>query len=182
MVSRRSLLIQKLQLEFNNISFEHHRCAAHVINLVVIRGVEVASNTLHKLCKFVKKVKNSSRLLNELRDICSVKKQPYLVPILDNEIRWGSMYEMIERQIKIKEMVQLLVNNNLLKLEDLYFNLNEWKEINLKKYLDVNSSEYPIASAIYNKLKEYWNHYFDIHSAIPVVLDPQSKLTNFLLD
>ncbi|CAG8816177.1 26866_t:CDS:2, partial [Dentiscutata erythropus] len=33
------------------------------------------------------------------------------------------------RQLRIKEMVQLLVNNNLSELEDLYLNSNEWNKM-----------------------------------------------------
>ncbi|CAG8640498.1 13758_t:CDS:2, partial [Dentiscutata erythropus] len=51
----------------------------------------------------------------------------------------------------------------------------------LETYFKPNSS-HPVASAIYEKLKEYWNHYFNIHSAIPAVLDSRSKLTNFSSD
>ncbi|CAG8469106.1 3920_t:CDS:2 [Dentiscutata heterogama] len=44
--------------------------------------------------------------------------------------------------------------------------------IELEAYLNPTASQYSVALAINNKLKEYWNYYFDIHSSIPAVLDP----------
>ncbi|CAG8580148.1 8141_t:CDS:2, partial [Racocetra fulgida] len=54
--------------------------------------------------------------------------------------------------------------------------------IELKTYLDASISYYLVASAIYNKLIEYWDYYFDVNSAIPVVLDPRTNLSNFSQD
>ncbi|CAG8621167.1 4384_t:CDS:2, partial [Racocetra fulgida] len=34
-------------LNFNNFSFEYHYCAAHMINLAVMQGIEIASGTLY---------------------------------------------------------------------------------------------------------------------------------------
>ncbi|CAJ0751602.1 22347_t:CDS:2, partial [Entrophospora sp. SA101] len=82
-----------------------------------------------KLKNYVKKVKNSVLLCDELRKISQAKNVKYLAPILDCPTCWNSTYLMLERQIETKEINQRLVRNNPSSIELEYLTENDWKQI-----------------------------------------------------
>ncbi|CAJ0855644.1 2981_t:CDS:2, partial [Entrophospora sp. SA101] len=90
-----------LEDTFYNYNFIHQRCAAHVINIAVKHGMELIFYELSKLKNYVKKVKNSVLLCDELRKISQAK----------NEIN------------------QQLVRNNPSSVELEYLTENDWKQI-----------------------------------------------------
>ena len=88
-------LAEELKTAFNNFSFSHYRCAAHIINVAVKAGMILIGDEIKKLRQFVIKIKNSPLLLGELSDMCKIKKTKFLKPILDVNVRWNSTYLMI---------------------------------------------------------------------------------------
>ena len=89
---------------FFNLTFSHKRCAAHIINIAVKAGMKHIDTSIVKLRKFVIKIRNSQILLNDLKSICSIKNQKFLMPIQDVETRWNATFQMIERQITIRSL------------------------------------------------------------------------------
>ncbi len=87
MIACGSQLAVELDQEFDNMTFTHYRCAAHIINLAVKAGMNHIGNEIKKLCQFVVKVKNSPLLLDKLSEICTLKKVKFLKPILDIDTR-----------------------------------------------------------------------------------------------
>ena len=119
----------ELEGSFFNLTFSHKRCAAHIINLAVKAGMKHLNGPINKLRKFVIKIRNSQVLLSDLKSICKIKNKQFLVPIQDVETRWNAMYEMIKRQIAIKEVVEILINAHNDILKDLYLTDSEWSEM-----------------------------------------------------
>jgi len=82
-----------------------------------------------KLRKFVIKLRNSQLLLNEIKNICRMKNRKFLMPIQDVDTRWNATYLMIERQILIKDVIEILINSYEDTLKDLYPTSSEWSKI-----------------------------------------------------
>jgi hypothetical protein len=110
----------KLKACFFNLTFSHKRCAAHIINIAVKAGMKHIDTSIIKLRKFVIKIRNSQILLNDLKSICRIKNQKFLMPIQDVETRWNATFQMIERQITMKNVVEILVNAHDDILKNLY--------------------------------------------------------------
>src|SRR6266498_399579 len=115
----RDLTIE-LDREFSNLSFKHYHCAAHIINLAVKAGLKCVDSAIIKLRQLVIKVRNSPKLLDDLRTICSVKQKQFIMPIQDVETRWNATYCMIECQIKMREIMEILVHSHSDILENLF--------------------------------------------------------------
>jgi len=98
--------------EFSLMNFSHYRCAAHVLNLGVKKGLTSISNSVIKIRKIMIMIKNSTRLCDSLRAFCSLKKVKYLKPILDVETRWNSTYYMIKRFKELEPILVLLAAND----------------------------------------------------------------------
>lgn len=69
-------------------------------------------SSIIKLQKFVNKIKNSQLLIDDLKSICKIKNVKFLIPIQDVDIRWNATYQMIERQISIRDIMEILVNSH----------------------------------------------------------------------
>src|SRR5207253_11317880 len=102
-------LANELEVGFSNLTFSHNRCAAHIINLAVKAGMKHLDTSIIKLRKFVIKIRNSQLLLDEIN-----------MPIQDVDTRWNATYLMIERQILIKDVIEILINSYEDTLKDLY--------------------------------------------------------------
>lgn len=73
--------------EISSMNFSHYRCAAHVLNLGVKKGLKNVSNSVIKARRTMSNIKNSTRLCDSLRAFCDIKKINYLKPILDVKTR-----------------------------------------------------------------------------------------------
>jgi len=122
-------LANELEACFSNLTFSHKRCAAHIINLAVKAGMKHLDASIIKLRKFVIKIRNSQVLLNDLRSICSIKNKKFLMPIQDVDTRWNATYQMIERQIVMRDVMEILVNSHEDTLKILYPRSSEWFKI-----------------------------------------------------
>ncbi|CAG8591184.1 4212_t:CDS:2, partial [Scutellospora calospora] len=90
---------------------------AHILNLVVSARLKFLETPIKKLRKLVKIIQKSTKYLEYLENIVIVKKQFFLVPVLDCKTRWNSTYFMLKRAynkdwIKFKNLIQLLEQFN----------------------------------------------------------------------
>jgi hypothetical protein len=122
-------LANELETGFFNFTFTHNRCTAYIINLAVKVGMKHLDSSIVKLRKFVNKIKNSQLLIDDLKSICKIKNVKFLMPIQDVNIRWNATYQMIERQISTRNVMEILVNSHSNILKDLYPIDIEWTKI-----------------------------------------------------
>jgi len=73
------------------------RCAAHVLNLAITKGIELVDESVVKVRKLMHFIKTSSPVNNALKALCSVKNITYLVPELDVKTCWNSTYYMLNK-------------------------------------------------------------------------------------
>jgi hypothetical protein len=106
-------LADELEAGFSNFTFTHNRCAAHIINIAVKAGMKYLDPSITKLRKFVIKIKKSQLLIDDLKSICKIKNKKFLMPIQDVDTRWNATYLMIERQISIRDVMEILVNSHI---------------------------------------------------------------------
>ena len=69
----------ELDREFSNLSFKHYHYAAHIINLAVKAGLKCIDSAIIKLWQLVIKVRNSLKLLDDLRTICFIKQKQFII-------------------------------------------------------------------------------------------------------
>lgn len=93
----RRTLCEILQSQYGNLSFEHVRCAAHVLNLAVSDSMKVVVNSINKLRNFASYIRKSQPIFEELKKIFEMRGKPFLVPDLNIPTRWNSTYTMIEK-------------------------------------------------------------------------------------
>jgi hypothetical protein len=101
--------------ELSSTNFSHYRCAAHVLNLAVKQGLQLVGDSIGKVHELMSKIKNSTRLCDQLRTFCNVKEMSYYKPILDIDTRWNSTYYMLKRFEQLEPALALLSadNNNI---------------------------------------------------------------------
>ena len=114
--------------EFSSMGFSHYRCAAHVLNLGVKKGLKIISNSVVKARKIMTMIKNSTRHCDSLRAFCTLKRIKYLKPILDVETRWNLTFYMLKRFKVLKPALLLLAADNC-SINDLYPDINDWNSI-----------------------------------------------------
>ncbi|CAG8854211.1 37142_t:CDS:2, partial [Gigaspora margarita] len=62
-----SIVQDTLTNNFANTSFQHIQCAAHIMNLAVKKGLNIANRYLIKLCYFIKKIRKFPLLIEDLK-------------------------------------------------------------------------------------------------------------------
>src|SRR3954454_21936923 len=83
---------------------EQIRCFGYVLNLVVQEALAYISEIITSLRELVKKIRNFSRLLENLMRICSSSNIPQVKPLLDVVTRWSSTYIMITQAIELRKV------------------------------------------------------------------------------
>lgn len=122
-----------LDEEFSLMDFSHYRCAAHVLNLGVKKGLKEADETVTKARKIMNIIKNSTRLCDSLRAFCRLKNIKYLKPILDVETRWNSTYNMLKRFKALEPALVLLAADDR-SINKLYPDDDGWSSIEVNLY------------------------------------------------
>lgn len=122
-----------LDIDLSSMIFSHYRCAAHVLNLGVKKGLRVVNESIDKTRKLMKTIKNSTRLCDSLRLLCNLKKIKYLKPILDCDTRWNSTFYMLRRLKELEPALVLLSADNRI-INELYPNNNDMTAIKVKRY------------------------------------------------
>jgi hypothetical protein len=114
--------------EFSSMGFSHYRCAVHVLNIGVKKGLKIIGSSIAKAHKIMCIIKNSTRLCDSLRAFCDLKKIKYLKPILDVETRWNSTFYMLKRFKELEPALLLLAADDRL-INALYPDNNDWNSI-----------------------------------------------------
>lgn len=103
---------RQISLTLNNNNnangFQHYRCCAHILNLAVQAGLAKQETIISKLRIFLKKIRKSSLLLEDLQRIATSDSQSFLRPILDSKIRWNSTFYMLKRASTIRLQLEML--------------------------------------------------------------------------
>ena len=104
---------RKIGENFELSDFQHYRCTAHVLNLVVKAALETNNIPLpiKKLRTFISTVRNSPKQMDKLKDYFKIDNIPFKTPLPDVVTRWNYTYYMIERAIEIKPLLNHLVSN-----------------------------------------------------------------------
>ena len=105
MVSGANILKAKLA----PIIFTHYRCVAHILNLIVMAGLNIIKNPIKKLRNLIKLLRKSTKLLEELENLAKADKKTFLRPIMDCKTRWNSTFKMINRACILKEHIEMLL-------------------------------------------------------------------------
>ena len=105
MVSGANILKAKLA---PNI-FTHYRCVAHILNLIVMAGLNIIKNPIKKLRNLIKVLRKSTKLLEELENLAKADKKTFLRPIMDCKTRWNSTFKMKNRACILKEHIEMLL-------------------------------------------------------------------------
>ena len=107
--------------------FQHYRCAAHILNLVVGAALEanIIPKVVKKLRNFISIVRNSSKQMDKLKEYFRIENVNFKAPLPDITTRWNYTYYMIERAIEIKSFLAHLTSN-LPTLTENWPTENEW--------------------------------------------------------
>src|SRR6266511_391308 len=123
------LLMDELENTFNNLSFSHYRCAAHILNLAVQEGLQLIGEAVEKVRSLVTYLRSSLPMLDSLQTLCEMKRINYLTPELDCKTRWNTCFYML------KKFVHLLPALNLLRVDNRRVNELYPTEIEIKNIL-----------------------------------------------
>ncbi|CAG8847691.1 2330_t:CDS:2, partial [Gigaspora margarita] len=88
-----SNMISKLILN----DFCHYRCIAHILNLIVLAGLNLIEVPIKKLRKLIKTICKSPKIFEDLKNIIILNGKSFLAPTLDCKTRWNSTYHMVKR-------------------------------------------------------------------------------------
>ena len=140
-----------LKVKFENNTFIHYRCVAHVLNIIVTTGLEVIKEPIKKLRKLVKLIRKSAKILEELENLAKISNRKFLCPIIDCKTRWNSTYKMINRACILKENIQMLAVkysnlNNFLPNQtewELFHDLDSFLESFYNATNDLSTQSYP---------------------------------------
>ena len=124
-------MTNKLNEAFDGLGFSHYHCGAHILNLAVQHGLEVHDASVTKARKFATKVKNSTLLADELRDICSAENLPFLAAQIDVSTRWNSTYLMLEKLKRMKPQTDILVSQQP-HLNSDYLTAEDWAKLDVR--------------------------------------------------
>src|ERR1043165_7989076 len=93
--------------------FQHYRCAAHLLNLIVKAALEtdIIPQPIKKLRNFISTVRNSSKQMDKLKEYFRIEDVDFKVPLTDITTRWNYTYYMIERAIEIRSFLVRLTPN-----------------------------------------------------------------------
>ena len=114
--------------EISSMDFSHYRCAAHVLNLGVKKGLKTVDNSVIKARKIIKIIKNSTRLCDSLRAFCALKNIKYLKPIMDVDTHWNSTFYMLKRFKELEPALVLLAADDR-SINALYPDDEDWNSI-----------------------------------------------------
>jgi hypothetical protein len=132
------------------------RCFGHVLNLAMQNLLMYVGSEVEKLRTLIKSIRGSRPLRKKFKMICEMNNMEVLKPILDVTTRWNSSCEMIERALKVQNVLDAVartegeLNNNVLtkvewnRLKQLVEILQPFKEATVI----MSSSSYPTLSMV----------------------------------
>ena len=105
-------LANNLQTELDCQTFRHYRCSAHILNLAARHGLEIVDHDVVNIRTLMSKIKGSTVLCDELKELCNVQKLDYLKPELDIVTRWNSTYYMLKKMSQMQPALRMLAINH----------------------------------------------------------------------
>src|SRR3954452_19401559 len=102
---------RKIKENLELSDFQHYRCIAHILNLVVKAALETNNIPIKKLRIFISTVRNSPKQMDKLKEYFRIENIPFKTPLPHIITRWNYTYLMIERAIEIKSLLNHLVTN-----------------------------------------------------------------------
>ncbi|CAG8582481.1 12666_t:CDS:2 [Cetraspora pellucida] len=149
----------------------------------VQHGLKVVGPELKKLHYWISKLKKSSCLTDEMRqifqrqlknkdinEILVFNNKQTLKNIYPNENEWSQLHDLEQVLQPIYEAIQLLSTSKYLTLDDMHLLFLEIFDI-LNNFINSNSQN-EVAKLILKKLEDYWNLALDKTSLLLAVLDP----------
>ncbi|CAL5001121.1 unnamed protein product [Urochloa decumbens] len=140
----------------------HHRCAAHIINLICKAGFEIINPIVHKIRESVKFIHGSTSRKQKFEEIIKQLGITYRRrPNIDIATRWNSTYLMLEICLELKRAFESLAQQDP---EYAYApSLQEWDKAKvvsgfLKTFYDatkvISGSLYPTANLFFHEIWE----------------------------
>ncbi|CAG8618834.1 9563_t:CDS:2, partial [Gigaspora rosea] len=185
-------LANLLQSRYNNTNFCRVRCASHILNLAVKEGISVLDGFVKKAREFTSHIQRSQPCFEELKKVFIMKNKQFLVPDLDVDTRWNSIYIMLNKLCRIREIIDILVvslpNPTKLLSSSSHPTLGDLRtvfyvimEILDDAQIELDSVKGRIAKKISNKINHYWDE-LQLYFYEAVLLDPSTKFTTFESD
>lgn len=140
-------LLILLHSKYENII--HTRCLAHVLNLVVKKGLKTIEKPIDKVSKLVKVINTAPKKKQMYFETCTSLNVPQLSLIQEISIRWNTVYLMLERAYSMKNVLDHICKE---KKEFYEYLIQNWDEVNeiilfLKPFYDatllLSKSKYP---------------------------------------
>ena len=93
---------RKIKENLESANFQHYRCAAHILNLVVKAALETNNIPIciKKLRTFISTVRNSPKQMDKLKEYFRIEQVPFKTPLPDIVTRWNYTFYMIKGQLK----------------------------------------------------------------------------------
>ncbi len=122
---------RKIKENIESANFQHYRCTAYILNLVVKAALETNNmpTCIKKLRTFISTVRNSPKQMDKLKEYFKIEQVPFKTPLPDIVTRWNYTFYMIERAIEIKPFLVHL-STNLPILTNNWPTSNEWLVLN----------------------------------------------------
>ncbi|CAI2201173.1 2744_t:CDS:2, partial [Funneliformis geosporum] len=147
-----------------------------------------------KIRTLMTKLKNSTKLCDQMQSLCSMHNLEYKKPEIDMKVRWNSTYNMLMKSHEIRIPLQMLASQTIyqiiallepmekgtrllcatnyptLALVHCVFNRIQYHLDNyIENNKDINLAM--IASSMKQKISEYWS-ILDKSSIVATILDP----------
>ena len=91
----------------------HHRCAAHVLNLICKAGFEITNPIVHKIRESVKFIEGSTSRKQKFEEIIQLLGTEYdKRPNLDTPTRWNATYLMLNCCLQLKRAFESLAQQD----------------------------------------------------------------------
>ncbi|CAG8746722.1 8101_t:CDS:2, partial [Rhizophagus irregularis] len=135
-------------------TFQHYRCAAHILNLVVSAALEIhiIPQSVKKLRNFISTVRNSPKQMDKLKEYFRVEDIDFKTPLPDIVISYPTIGEV------------------------------KWLFFGIKNHLEKSRNDDYKLQAQINEMKRVFNNYFgqfnkSLH--IPAFFDPRYKKSSY---
>lgn len=147
----------------------HTRCLAHILNLVVKKGLKEVEEPISAVSKLVNLINFSAKKKQAHFEKCAELDMPQLALLKEMNIRWNSTYLMLERAYKMKAVLNYLCQNDR---EFRSYNIEEFMWADVKLLIDLLKPFYD-ATLLLSKSK-----YPSIYYVVPIVDVLMNRLSN----